>query len=270
MTHSYDDPADAGPRGKTERWLIRSFGVTLAVAAVVSLMHLVDQYRQAGPYRETLAAERAAREAQRALESQPPVSTLADEAPSSASSVATGSLSGPAASAGLPNGAVRLQDLSPDQRREVERFLSDEAARAPPTSRLERPSVSQPIRWYIPPSWPSVRSDAFPTGVSRMGVQFRCRVTRDGVLADCAATEEPAGTGLAARMRPALDRARVDPPTAGGRPVESQVSFGITFSAAPRRAAAPPPSIESAIDQPPVHAPAPSAETPLPESAPAG
>ena len=52
-------------------------------------------------------------------------------------------------------------------------------------------------------------------------------------------------------MRPALNRARVDPPTAGGRAVESEVTFGVSFSAAPRRVPVPPPA-----DKPGAEAPA--------------
>lgn len=275
MTHSYDDHGGLPARTRTERLTALGVGAVMAVAGILSLVHLIDQYRKATPWREARAAERE-RERQAEEAREKAADALRD---------ARGNLPPPVAVAPAPPGAAtppdgpfRMEDLSPEQRRAVERMIERESGGATPVpqtrSRPQRPAVSQPIRWYIPPSWPSVRNDAFPDGVSRMGVQFRCRVTRDGVLARCDATESPSGAGLAARMRPALDRARVSPPTINGRAVESEITFGVSFSAAPRRVAVPPPA-----DKPDVDAPAsmpPSAQlsadrlaTPPPVSAPA-
>ncbi len=254
MTHSYNDHGGLPARARTERMTALGVGAVMAVAGTLSLVHLIDQYRKAAPWREARAAERE-RERQAEAAREKAADALRD---------ADGNLPPPVAVAPadranpiLPNGAFRLEDLPPEQRREVERLLEREGAGpasgpgSTPRSQPQRPSVSQTIRWYIPPSWPSVRNDAFPDGVSRMGVQFRCNVTRDGVLARCDATENPSGTGLAARMRPALDRARVDPPTVGGRAVESEITFGVSFSAAPRRVPVPSPA-----DKPGAEAPA--------------
>jgi len=256
MTHSYDDPADARPRGRTERWLIRAFSATLAVATVVSLVHLVGQYRQAGPYRATQAAERAARAAQRALERQPPVATPAAEASSSI----------PLTVPVSPTGDPSYDDAPPDT--EQRGVSSERGSREPSWG---------PLRWSVPPAWPSVGDDAYPSGVTRMSVRFRCNVSRGGTLSSCSATEEPAGTGLAARTRPALAGARMEPLTANGRTVEGTVTLGVSYTATPRWVRPPQPPAEA--EKPPVYMP-PSAlpptdrlETPAPpppEPAPAG
>lgn len=249
MTHSYEDPAGAMSRGKTERMLVRAFGVTLAVAGAVSLVHLVGQYRQAAPYREAQAAERVReREAREAEQARRDAETEA------MGRLGSGEVPPPVA----VSPASPSADLS---REEVQRRLAEQAVAS--TSRRE--PVSAPLRWRIQPDWPSVRDDAFPSGVSRIGVEFRCRVSRDGVLSNCAAVENPVGTGLADRMRPALTRARMEPMMVDDRPVESSASFSISFSIRPRppvAATKPPPE----PDTPPL----PPAEPPPPEPAPVG
>lgn len=241
MTHSYDDPAETRPRGKTERWLIRAFSVTLAVATVVSLVHLVGQYRQAEPYRATQAAARAARDAQRALEREPPVATPVAEAPSSL----------PLTVPVPPTGDLSYGDALPDT-----------APRGASSERETHEPALGPPRWLVPPTWPSVGDDAYPSGVTRMSVRFRCNVSRGGTLSNCAATEEPAGTGLAARTRPALAGARMEPLTTNGRTVEGTVTLGVSYTATPRwvrppQLATPPAEAE----KPPVYVP-PSAAPP--------
>lgn len=274
MTHSYDDHAGPRPRTRAERITALSVGAVLAIAGTVSLIHLVDQYNKAAPYREARAAEgareRQAREAERERR-------VADE--EARSRIGSGEPLPPPvaverANPTLPNKAFRLEDLPPEQRREIERLLAEQGARTRPPPSPVRSGVSQTLRWYVPPSWPSVRNDAFPEGVSRMSVEFRCRVTRDGALADCASTEQPQGTGLADRMRPALARARAEPASIDGRPVEGRISFGVSFTAGPRRSVAPPPPRDP--EAPPAYVPTsplPSADrltTPPPAPAPEG
>ncbi len=247
MTHSYDDPQGVTPRDKTERWLIRGFSVILAVAAVVSLVHLVGQYRQAGPYRETLTAESIRAAAKRQAED---AVRRAEREAEAAMAQARGQL-GSTTDALPPPVAVPSGDLS---REEIKRSPT---VRGAAITAPHRGSVSTPTRWYIPPSWPSVRSDAFPPGVSQVAVQFRCRVSRDGALSNCTATEQPAGAGLADRLRPALDRARMEPMTVEGRPVESTASFGVSFSSRPLPVAAPPASSADTGTPPAVQGPPP-------------
>lgn len=258
MTHSYDDRGALPPRSRADRMLALGVGVTLAVTGTLSLVHLIDQYGKAAPYREARAAER---DREREARAQRAAEREAADALRDAGGVLPPPVAVQPGSDVVPEGAFRLEDLPSAQRREVERLLEREGARSPVPVQTERPIVSRPLRWYIPPSWPSVRNDAFPEGVSRMRVQFRCRVTRDGSLADCTSTEQPVGTGLAARMRPALDRARVEPSMVNGRPVESRISFGVSFSAAPRRLVAPPPPPAEA-EKPPAYIPA----SPLPSA----
>jgi len=274
MTHSYDDHAELRPRTRAERTTALAVGAVLAVAGTVSLIHLIDQYNKAGPYREARAAEseraRQEREAERERR-------LADE--EARSRIGSGEALPPAlsvepANPTLPSGTARLEDLPPETRREIERRLAEERMRTPLSSTV-RPA--QPLRWSVPPSWPTVRGDAFPEGVSEMSVQFRCRVTRGGLLSDCASTEQPAGTGLAALMRPALDRARAEPARIDGQVVESRISFGVAFTAPPRRVVVPPPPTRPRDPEaPPAYVPTsplPSADrltTPPPVPAPEG
>jgi hypothetical protein len=264
MTHSYDDHAGLRPRTPAERVTALAVGAVLAVAGTVSLIHLVDQYGKAGPYREARAAEGARERLEREAERE-----RREAAEQAASRIGSGEGLPPALSVEPAN-----PNLPPEQRREMERLLAEQVARTPPSPSAVRRAASQPLRWYIPPNWPSVRGDAFPEGVSEISVQFRCRVTRDGLLADCAATEQPAGTGLAARMRPALDRARAEPASVDGRAVESRISFGVSFTAPARRLVAPQPPREP--DAPPAYVPTsplPSPDrltTPAPQPAPEG
>lgn len=222
MTHSYDDPAGAMSRGKTERMLVRAFGVTLAVAGAVSLVHLVGQYRQAGPYRAAQAVERAAEAAQRARERETPVPTRTFEPPPSATSPSTAGASAPGAGGG------------------------------------DGP-ISGAARWKVRPDWPSIGGDLFPEGVSRISVRFRCQSNAQGVLSSCSATENPARTGLGARMRPALDAARLEPVLIGGRPLLREVEFGVSFTAEANPAPAPsePPASALPPEAPPAPEPAP-------------
>ena len=68
MTHSYDDHAGLRPRTRAERITALAVGAALAVAGTVSLIHLVDQYGKAGPYREARAAEDARERQEREAE----------------------------------------------------------------------------------------------------------------------------------------------------------------------------------------------------------
>jgi hypothetical protein len=111
-----------------------------------------------------------------------------------------------------------------------------------------------------------------------MSVRFRCDVSRGGTLSNCSATEEPVGTGLAARTRPALDGARMEPLTTNGRTVEGRATFGVSYTATPRWVRPPqPPAPPAEVEKPPAYVPPstlPSADRldtpPPPEPAPGG
>lgn len=280
MTHSDHHQAGPTPGAKTERLLVRGFGVTLAVAGVLSAIHLADQYRQAAPYREAKAAERAlARAAGEARDAEWRAERDANQAryESRETIPSPRTLQVPTPESG---DALRLEDMSPEVRREIERAI---AARGEGGS---RPAPSAPtttaLRWSVEPDWPLLRNDDFPPGVARIEVLFRCRVTRDGALTGCNATERPVGSGLAARMRPALNGARMEPMIVDGRRIESTASFGVSFNAPPRRVVVPPPPTDPGADKAPVYMPSsplPSADRlttpipvtpPAPEPAPAG
>lgn len=275
MTHSYDDHAGLRPRTRAERITALAVGAALAVAGTVSLIHLVDQYGKAGPYRGARAAEDARERQEREAERERRRADAEATSRIGSGEALPPMLSVETANPTLPGGPIRLEDLPPEKRREIERLLAEQGARTPPAPSSVRPAVSQPLRWYIPPVWPTVRGDAFPEGVSEMGVQFRCRVTRAGLLADCTSTEQPAGTGLAARMRPALDRARAEPASVDGRAFESRITFGVSFTAPARRLVVPPTPPRDP-EAPPAYVPTsplPSADrltAPPPEPAPEG
>ena len=255
MTHSYDHHAEIPPRSKTDRLIVWAVGLTMAAVGAVSLVYLVDQYRDAGPWREALAVKRAmardAAEAERARRA-----AVYDPAP-----VVTPVA--PAADSEPP-----FENMTPDQRRDVERLLAAQRGRqaAPAAS----PSV--PMRWAVRPAWPGVGGDVFPAGATRIGVTFRCTVSRTGVMTRCVATESPAGTGLGARMQPALMAARMEPLMENGRAVPSEVSVSVSFENRPRPVAptAVPAAVEPLLSIPAAAAPAEPAPEPKPEPAPAG
>lgn len=238
--------------------LVRGFGVTLAVAGVLSAIHLAGQYRQAAPYRAAKAAERALADAETDRKN---AEWQAERDANQARYEARETIPSPRTlqvPTTAPGDALRLEDMSPEVRREIERAM---AARGEGGS---RPAPAAPtttaLRWSAEPDWPALRNEDFPPGVSRIEVLFRCRVTRDGALAGCTSTERPAGSGLAARMRPALAGARMEPMIVDGRRIESTASFGVSFAAPPRRVVVPPPP--AAADKPPVYMPS----SPLPSA----
>lgn len=242
MTYSYDHRAAPPVRTRLERGLILGGSVALAVAGVVSVVHLVDQYGKSGDYRAELAAKREAERAQYAAERAPPVPVDPPviAVPSSA------------------NAEDPFEGLTPEERRLLERELEKHEIRVPAPAPAPRQSTSQPLEWARSPDWPSVGADAFPEGAGRISVQFRCRATRDGRLTNCSSREQPAGSGLAARMRPALSGARVAPTIIDGRAVESDVTFGISFTAPPPRwvrPTPPTPAPSSTGEPPPVWLP---------------
>lgn len=58
MTHSYNDHGGLPARTRTERLTALGVGAVMAVAGTLSLVHLIDQYRKAAPWREARGAER--------------------------------------------------------------------------------------------------------------------------------------------------------------------------------------------------------------------
>ncbi|RZJ41171.1 MAG: hypothetical protein EON86_11010 [Brevundimonas sp.] len=251
MTYGYDDHAPIPARSRTDRIMVWGVGLTLTVIGLASAIYLADQYRAAAPWRaaqeserlrerEARAAEEARREAIQAermaaaeapLDAQPPVIV-------------------PAA----PNFEAMSQE---ELRRYLEEHGVDVAgARTRPAPAPRAEPDSQPLEWAIRPQWPALRGYTFPEGVTRIRVDFGCAVSRTGVLSDCRATEIPAGTGLAARMRPALAAARMRPMTRGGRPVDGEATISVHFDARP------PAPVVVDRPRPPAEPAAPAPDTP--------
>lgn len=101
-----------------------------------------------------------------------------------------------------------------------------------------------PIVWTAHPRWPALTSEDLPDGVDVAGARFNCTVDAEGALSDCTGTDLPEGTGLAERLLPALEQARMKPLLMGGRPLHSKVSFTVQFAARPDPAPAATPEPE--------------------------
>ena len=257
MTYGYDDHTPIPARSRTDRLIVWSVGLTLTVIGVASAIYLADQYRAAAPWRAAQESERLREREARAAED---ARREAIEAQRAAEADAALNPQVPVITAPAPD----LESMSEE---ELRRYLEQQGvipggapATTPGRTSRDEP-VSGPLEWAVRPRWPALRDYTFPAGVSRIRVDFGCRVSRTGVLSDCRATEIPSGTGLAARMRPALADARMQPMTRGGRAVDGEATIGVFFDARP-----PAPVVER--PRPPVEDAAPAAPAAAPASAP--
>lgn len=245
MTYGYDDHTPIPARSKADRIRIWSIGATLAVVGVVSAVYLTDQYRAAAPWR---AAQEAERLREREARAEEKARQEAIEAERIAAADAPLNPQPPV----IGSAAPKFETMSQDELRRYleEHGVSADAAPVPARTRTPRAEPSQPLEWAIRPQWPALRGYTFPEGVTRIRVDFGCAVSRTGVLSDCRATESPAGTGLGARMRPALAAARMQPMTRGGRPVDGEATISVSFDARPPAPVPVPPASPAVADRP--------------------
>ena len=255
MTYGYDDHTPIPARSRTDRFTVWSVGLILTVIGVASAIYLADQYRAAAPWR---AAQESERLREREARAEEKARQDAIEAERIAAADAPLNPQAPVVVPSAPNFEAMSQA---ELRRYLEEHgVSADAAPVPTPTRTPRAEPdSRPLEWAIRPQWPALRGYTFPDGVTRIRVDFGCAVSRTGVLSDCRATESPAGTGLAARMRPALAAARMQPMTRGGRPVDGEATISVHFDARPPA----PPSAPVVVDRPrvPVEPSAPAPDT---------
>ncbi|NJC40210.1 hypothetical protein GGQ87_000468 [Brevundimonas alba] len=196
MTQQYQ-PAGSQPSNSRDwRGLLPGAAVAagLAAASAISLVHLSSAWDAGADFRANRAAEAEARRLRLEAEKAPPVAVPIPERRDIVAPpvVVTGS---------RPTG-------------------TQPAARAEP--------IRQTVRWVVRPNF-AVRARDLPPGPGSVSVSFRCTVRRDGTLTGCSARETPAGSGLAALTRPALDSARMEPILIDGLPVESVATFAVSY-----------------------------------------
>lgn len=243
-------------------WDRRRIAVTATVAAVllaasgVSLVHLAGRYEAAAPLRAQRAAEaeqrRQAREADRAVVFPVPVPVQAEISDEST----VGSTGPGAGSGGLsrdaldgvqfetpPSGSGRsldsmiaalesgsVQGMSRAEARTLAARLRAERGGARPAPTPDRRQDSFTLRWETPPDWPSLRSSDLQ-GEGTVRVTWTCTADARGRLSRCSGRETPAGSGLAALTRSALERAVVAPGPDGSRAGQVTVSSSFTIHA---------------------------------------
>jgi hypothetical protein len=210
-------------------------GGVLAAASAVSLVYLGGRYQEAAPHRAAMAVERERQASIRTAEEERRTAELRERE-------AAADLRGDNGQEAADRALVELA-RNPD----FPVTVAPGVPAAPRKSEPARRPTTYALRWATRPNW-QVRVADIPESMPTAGVRFRCTVQTDGSLTGCSTTEIPAGSGLAARLLPFLDDARMEPVIEDGRAIRTQATFSVSFDRPPPR---PRPSMEVTPDRMP-------------------